>query len=106
MKVGVVFPQVEIGNDPAAIRDYAQAVEAMGYGWIREAGRDPGQFGIEGRFTLAQVPREQWATELAAWGAMRGVTHVCIHTVGLGLKTPADHVETLRRFRAEAGLAS
>jgi hypothetical protein len=26
MKVGVVFPQVEIGNDPAAIRDYAQAV--------------------------------------------------------------------------------
>src|SRR5215831_15042195 len=31
MKIGVVFPQTEIGNDPAAIRDYAQAVEAMGY---------------------------------------------------------------------------
>jgi len=31
MKIGVVFPQVEIGNDPAAIRDWAQAVEAMGY---------------------------------------------------------------------------
>ena len=31
LKIGVVFPQVEIGNDPAAIRDYAQAVEAMGY---------------------------------------------------------------------------
>ena len=28
---GVVFPQTEIGNDPIAIRDYAQAVEAMGY---------------------------------------------------------------------------
>jgi probable F420-dependent oxidoreductase len=82
----------------------AQAVVDRLHGWIREAGRDPGQFGIEGRFTLAQVPREQWATELAAWGAMRGVTHVCIHTVGLGLKTPADHVETLRRFRAEAGV--
>jgi len=24
MKIGVVFPQTEIGNDPAAIRDYAQ----------------------------------------------------------------------------------
>lgn len=31
MRVGVVFPQVEIGQDPSAIRDYAQAVEAMGY---------------------------------------------------------------------------
>ena len=31
MKFGVVFPQTEIGRDPAMIRDYAQAVEAMGY---------------------------------------------------------------------------
>jgi probable F420-dependent oxidoreductase len=31
MKIGVVFPQNEIGNDPIAIRDYAQAVEAIGY---------------------------------------------------------------------------
>src|SRR5712664_1575705 len=31
MKIGTVFPQTEIGQDPAVIRDYAQAVEAMGY---------------------------------------------------------------------------
>jgi len=31
MKLGVVFPQTEIGNDPAAIRDFAQAVESLGY---------------------------------------------------------------------------
>ena len=31
MKIGVVFPQTDIGQDPAVIRDYAQAVEAMGY---------------------------------------------------------------------------
>lgn len=31
MKIGVVFPQTEIGNDPIVIRDYAQAVEGMGY---------------------------------------------------------------------------
>jgi probable F420-dependent oxidoreductase len=31
MRVGVVFPQTEIGTDPVAIRDFAQAVEAMGY---------------------------------------------------------------------------
>lgn len=31
MRIGAVFPQTEIGNDPAHIRRYAQAVEAMGF---------------------------------------------------------------------------
>jgi probable F420-dependent oxidoreductase len=31
MRVGVIFPQTEIGTDPVAIRDFAQAAEAMGY---------------------------------------------------------------------------
>jgi probable F420-dependent oxidoreductase len=31
MRIGAIFPQTEIGNDPAIIRDYAQAVEEMGY---------------------------------------------------------------------------
>ena len=158
MRIGVVFPQTEIGNDPAAIRDYAQAVEGMGYTWhkvpdaginplpvqrpipvwmggesepvqrrmarmgdgwmphfrpkpesqpiidrlhgmIREVGRDPSTFGIEGRITLTQVPREQWASEIAAWRAMRGVTHVCINTMNLGLATADDHVKKLRDFK-------
>ncbi|HTM10936.1 MAG TPA: LLM class F420-dependent oxidoreductase [Verrucomicrobiae bacterium] len=31
MKFGVIFPQNEIGADPAGVRDYAQAAEALGY---------------------------------------------------------------------------
>ncbi|HEX5503687.1 MAG TPA: LLM class F420-dependent oxidoreductase [Thermomicrobiales bacterium] len=31
MRLGAVFPSLEIGNDPIAIRDYAQGVEALGY---------------------------------------------------------------------------
>src|SRR5262245_41548172 len=31
MRLGVVFPQTEIGSDPAVIRDYAQAAESTGY---------------------------------------------------------------------------
>ena len=31
MRLGVVFPQTEIGSDPAVIRDYAQAAEGAGY---------------------------------------------------------------------------
>src|SRR5579871_6659500 len=31
MQIGVTFPQNEIGPDPIAIRDYAQAAESLGY---------------------------------------------------------------------------
>ncbi len=31
MKIGIVFPQTEIGNDPAAIRDFAHAAEWLGF---------------------------------------------------------------------------
>jgi probable F420-dependent oxidoreductase len=31
MRVGVVFPQTEIGADPVAVRDYVQAAEDLGY---------------------------------------------------------------------------
>ena len=31
MRIGVVFPQTEIGSDPSAIKDYAQTAEALGF---------------------------------------------------------------------------
>lgn len=31
MKIGVIFPQVEFGNDPIAVRDYAQTAEGLGF---------------------------------------------------------------------------
>ena len=31
MRIGVVFPQTEIGSDPSVVRDYAQAAEGLGY---------------------------------------------------------------------------
>jgi len=34
MQIGVVFPQIEFGNDPAALRDYAQTAEALGFSHI------------------------------------------------------------------------
>src|SRR5574341_671400 len=34
MRVGVVFPQTEIGTDPHFIRDYAQTTEELGYSHI------------------------------------------------------------------------
>lgn len=34
MRYGAVFPQTEIGDDPGAVRAYAQAVEEMGYEYL------------------------------------------------------------------------
>jgi probable F420-dependent oxidoreductase len=52
MKLGVVFPQTEIGNDPAVIRDYAQAAEQLGYHHVlvfdHVLGAHPDRF--EGKF--------------------------------------------------------
>ena len=31
LKLGVIFPQTEIGSDPGGIRDYVQASESLGY---------------------------------------------------------------------------
>src|SRR5262249_8323831 len=31
MRLGVIFPQTEIGNDPSAILDYAQTIEGAGF---------------------------------------------------------------------------
>jgi probable F420-dependent oxidoreductase len=50
MRFGAVFPTTEIGNDPIAVRDYAQAAEALGYVrltaydhvlGVDQAGREP-----------------------------------------------------------------
>ncbi|MDE2900517.1 MAG: LLM class F420-dependent oxidoreductase [Chloroflexota bacterium] len=45
MKFGVTFPQTEIGNDPGAIREFAQVAEELGYEHILIAehvlGADP-----------------------------------------------------------------
>jgi len=71
------------------------------HGLVREAGRDPAAFGIEGRVALAQVTPEARAKEMAAWRAMRGITHLCINTMGLGLPSSEEHVRTLERFRKD-----
>ena len=71
------------------------------HGLVREAGRDPAAFGIEARMALAKVPAEERANEVAAWRAMRGITHLCVNTMGLGLPSPEEHVRTLERFKKD-----
>ena len=60
MRVGVVFPQYELGADPAVLRDYAQQAEELGYshllaydhvlGAAHTGGHSRGPYGIEHMF--------------------------------------------------------
>ena len=77
-----------------------QTVDRL-HGLVREAGRDPAAFGIEARMALAKVPAEERAKEIAAWRAMRGITHLCVNTMGLGLPSADEHVRTLERFKKD-----
>jgi probable F420-dependent oxidoreductase len=71
--------------------------------WLREANRDPSAFGIEGRLTLAQVPREEWLRDVERWRAL-GATHLCINTMGMGLSSPRAHIDWIRQLAQELGL--
>ena len=55
MKLGVVFPQTEIGADPAACRDFAQAAEELGYAHLlafdHVLGADPAAHTLTGPYT-------------------------------------------------------
>jgi len=77
-----------------------QTVDRL-HGLVREAGRDPAAFGIEARMALAQVPAEKRGEEIAAWRAMRGITHLCVNTMGLCLPGPEAHVRALERFKKD-----
>jgi len=70
-------------------------------GLVRDAGRDPAAFGIEGRIALANIARDQWAKEMDTWRPMRGISHLCVNTMGLGLSRPEEHVRTLERFKKD-----
>ena len=76
MDIGVVFPTCEIGDDPVAIRDWAQAAEALGYSHIiaydhvlgaEREGRDPE---LSGPYT----ERDAFHEPFVFFGFLAGVT--------------------------------
>ena len=72
------------------------------HGYLREWGRDPGDFGIEGRTPLIGDP-DGWRRHTQAWCDF-GASHMTVNTMGAGLAGPGDHIEGLRRFAREVGL--
>ena len=71
MKIGVVFPQVEFEPDPIAIRDYAQAVEGMGFthmhAYDHVLGANPDRLGGGRDPTPARIPSLSLSPCSATW---------------------------------------
>lgn len=67
MELGIVFPQTEIGNDPAAIRDFAQGAEALGFSHLmiydHVLGADPDRpGGWQGPYDVSAAFHEPFVT--------------------------------------------
>ena len=67
-------------------------------GYIREAGRDPASVGIEARINGSEGNPDDWHRLTEGWRAL-GATHISITTMGMGLKSPQEHIETIRRYK-------
>ena len=81
MHYGVVFPQIEFGNDPQAIKDYAQAAEALGYDYLlvydHVLGAHPNR---EPKLTGPYTHDHPFHEPLVFFGFLAGVTRLQLAT--------------------------
>lgn len=66
--------------------------------YAKEAGRDPASIGMEGRLNVSDGDPEFWQARAAAWQAL-GATHISVNTMGAGLQSPSDHINTIQQFK-------
>jgi probable F420-dependent oxidoreductase len=115
MKVGVVFPQTELGGDVGALRAYGQAVEALGYthlvAYDHVVGADPAvHSGWAGPYDVSTTFHEPFVMfgYLAAVTSLELVTGIIIlpqRQTALVAKQAAEvDLLTRGRFRLGVGL--
>ncbi len=85
MKYGVVFPQTEIGSDPGAIKDFAQAAEGIGFDYLltyeHVLGADPASYSDERHFTYTY--RDSFHEPFVLFGYLAGVTRSLEFATGI-----------------------
>ncbi len=82
------FPPDEPGRKAiSALRDYVKA-----------AGRDPSEVGIEGRIRIGDKQPEDWVNEVKGWQSL-GAVSVTVEARRSNLSTVAEHIEAIARFK-------
>lgn len=87
---------IPTGLDPEQGKPLVEQLHTL----LIEQGRDPSTFGIDVRVTMARQPRATWDAYLTGWQAL-GATHVCLNTMNAGFASVHEHIEALRRFKAD-----
>lgn len=70
-------------------------------GYLAENGRDRSTFGIEAQVSLA-AGQEKWAAHAQSWRDL-GADYICVRTMTAGLASPQDHIDAIKRYKAEVG---
>jgi probable F420-dependent oxidoreductase len=115
MRIGVVFPQTEIGPDVAAVRAYAERVEALGFAHVlaydHVVGADPAAYpGWRGPYDLESTFHEPFVLfgYLAGVTSLELVTGIIIlpqrQTVLVAKQAAEVDLLTRGRFRLGIGL--
>ncbi len=84
MKLGVVLPQTEIGDDPTILRDYAQTAEGLGYDYMlcydHVLGANPErEGGWQGPYTHRDMFHEPFVT----YGYLAAITQTLEFVTGI-----------------------
>ena len=77
-------------------RDAQPAVERL-YRYLKQAGRDPQQFGFEARLPYGEGNPGRWEALIREWQAL-GATTFSINTMGVGFDSPTAHLNAVKTF--------
>lgn len=84
------FPQMQAAQAHEVVEKF--------YDFVREAGRDPKDVGIEARLSIAGKEPEDWVREAQTWREV-GAEYLGVNTMNAGLKGPQEHIDAIRRVK-------
>ncbi|MBK8048079.1 MAG: LLM class F420-dependent oxidoreductase [Anaerolineales bacterium] len=74
----------------------AQSLVDQLHKYLREAGRTPAQYGMEGHLAIADESPATWTQTADGWRNL-GATHLCVNTMRAGFRSPQEHIDALQR---------
>ncbi|HVX22366.1 MAG TPA: LLM class F420-dependent oxidoreductase [Acidimicrobiales bacterium] len=107
MRLGVVFPQYEIGSDPGAIRDYAQTAEGLGFSHLLAYDHVLGADGSDRPVPLGgpYTERHAFHEPLALFSYLSGLTERIGFATGV-LVLPQRQTALVAKQAAEVAILS
>jgi probable F420-dependent oxidoreductase len=79
-----------------------KAKVAQLHSYLQAEGRDPADFGLDGRIGVARRSPADWAAEAETWRKF-GATQVALATMNAGFTSIDQHLTALQQFKAEVG---